>query len=99
MVWPRRDPATTATPASRAITRCWPSPLAPATCCWPGCGRAGPTPPAAPPTFLRETVGRVRYAGAKGQLTMRADSGFYTHGVVPACRKLKVRFSITIRLR
>ena len=47
--------------------------------------------------FLRETVGRVRYAGAKGQLTMRADSGFYTHGVVSACRKLKVRFSITIR--
>ena len=49
--------------------------------------------------FLRETVSRVRYAGAKGQLTMRADSGFYTHGVVSACRKLKVRFSITIRQR
>ena len=29
--------------------------------------------------FLRETVSRVRYAGATGQLTMRADSGFYTH--------------------
>ena len=28
---------------------------------------------------------------------MRADSGFYTHGVVSACRKTKVRFSITIR--
>ena len=27
--------------------------------------------------FLRETVGRVRYAGAGGQLTVRADSGFY----------------------
>ena len=26
--------------------------------------------------FLRETVGRVRYAGATGQLTVRADSGF-----------------------
>ena len=49
--------------------------------------------------FLRETVGRVRYAGAKGQLTMRADSGFYTHAVVAACRKLKVRCSITIRQR
>ena len=48
--------------------------------------------------FLRETVGRVRYAGATGQLTMRADSGFYTHSVVAACRKLKVRFSITVRL-
>ena len=32
--------------------------------------------------FLRETVGRVRYAGANGRLTLRADSGFYTHGVV-----------------
>ena len=29
--------------------------------------------------FLRETVGRVRHAGATGQLTMWADSGFYTH--------------------
>ena len=47
--------------------------------------------------FLRETVGRVRYAGAKGQLTVRADSGFYTHAVVAVCRKTKVRFSITIR--
>ena len=28
---------------------------------------------------------------------MRADSGFYTHGVVSVCRKTKVRFSITIR--
>ena len=32
--------------------------------------------------FLRETVGRVRYCGARGQLTVRADSGFYTHAVV-----------------
>ena len=46
--------------------------------------------------FLRETVGRVRYAGARGQLTVRADSGFYTHGVVSVCRKMDVRFSITI---
>ena len=42
--------------------------------------------------FLRETVGRVRHAGAKGQLTVRADSGFYTHAVVAVCRKTKVRF-------
>ena len=47
--------------------------------------------------FLRETVGRVRYAGARGQLTVRANSGFYTHGVVSVCRKMDVRFSITIR--
>ena len=49
--------------------------------------------------FLRETVSRVRYAGARGQLTVRADSGFYTHGVVKVCRKTDVRFSITVRLR
>ena len=47
--------------------------------------------------FLRETVGRVRYAGASGQLTVRADSGFYAHSVVSVCRKMDVRFSITIR--
>ena len=47
--------------------------------------------------FLRETVGRVRYAGARGQLTMRADSGLYTHAVVAVCRRMDVRFSITIR--
>ena len=47
--------------------------------------------------FLRETVGRVRHAGARGQLTMRADSGFYTHAIVALCRKLDVRFSITVR--
>ena len=47
--------------------------------------------------FLRETVGRVRYAGATGPLTMRADSGFYTHDIVAACRKAKVRFSIAAR--
>ncbi len=47
--------------------------------------------------FLRETVGRVRYAGATGQLTVRADRGFYTHGVVSVCRKMDVHCSITIR--
>ena len=47
--------------------------------------------------FLRETVGRVRYGGARGQLTVRADSGFYAHSVVSVCRKMDVRFSITLR--
>ena len=47
--------------------------------------------------FLCETVGRVRYAGARGQLTVRADSGFYTHAIVAACRRMDVRYSITIR--
>ena len=47
--------------------------------------------------FLRETVSRVRYAGATGPLTVRADSGFYNHDIVAVCRKAKVRFSITVR--
>ena len=47
--------------------------------------------------FLRETVGRVRYAGATGPLTMRADRGFHSHAIVAVCRKLDVRFSITVR--
>ena len=47
--------------------------------------------------FLRETVGRVRFAGARGQLTVRADSGPYAHALVVVCRDMDVRFSITIR--
>ena len=49
--------------------------------------------------FLRETVSRVRYGGARGQLTVRVDSGFYTRAVVAVCRRMNVRFSITIRQR
>ena len=41
----------------------------------------------------------MRYGGARGQLTVRADSGFYAHTVVAACREMDVRFSITIRQR
>jgi len=48
--------------------------------------------------FLAETIGRVRSAGATGELTMRADSGFYAHAVVAVCRKMDVRFSITLRM-
>ncbi|MGH7320605.1 MAG: IS1380 family transposase [Candidatus Rokuibacteriota bacterium] len=47
--------------------------------------------------FLRETIGRVRQAGASGELTVRADSGFYGHAVVAVCRAMQVRFSITVR--
>ena len=47
--------------------------------------------------FLRETVSRVRYGGARGQLTVRADSGFYAHALVAVCREMDVRYSITVR--
>lgn len=49
------------------------------------------------PHFLRETLRRVRYAGATGQLTVWADSGFYTHAIVALCCRMGVRFSITVR--
>ena len=47
--------------------------------------------------FPRETLGRVCYAGARGQQTVRADSGFYTHAIVVLCRRMRVRFSIIVR--
>ena len=39
----------------------------------------------------------MRYAGATGPLTVRADRGFYSHAIVAACRDKSVRFSITVR--
>ncbi len=48
--------------------------------------------------FLAETFSRVRAAGASGQLTLRADSGFYSRAVLTACRRAGVRFSITARM-
>lgn len=48
--------------------------------------------------FVTETVGRIRKAGAPGEIVIRADSGFYNHKVVGACRKAKVRFSITVKV-
>ena len=49
-------------------------------------------------SFLGETFARARAAGAAGPLTMRADSGFYNHNVVNACKKADVAFSITVKL-
>ncbi len=47
--------------------------------------------------FLRETVSRVRRAGATRELTIRADSGFYNRDIVKVCRDKGVRYSITVR--
>ena len=52
-----------------------------------------------PLPFPAGTVGRVRHADAMGQLTVHADSGFYIHDIVAACREHSVRFSITVRQR
>jgi Transposase DDE domain group 1 len=48
--------------------------------------------------FVTETINRARQAGASGPITVRADSGFYTHTVVQACRKAGVTCSITVKL-
>jgi hypothetical protein len=46
--------------------------------------------------FVRETIGRIRRAGASGKLTLRADSGFWSHKVMKACTDHDVDFSITV---
>jgi hypothetical protein len=48
-------------------------------------------------SFLTETVSRVRDAGATGQLTVRADSAFYSRAVLATANALNVRFSVTAR--
>lgn len=48
-------------------------------------------------SFLTETISRVRGAGGTGQLTVRADSAFYSRTVIATAAKLDVRFSITAR--
>jgi Transposase DDE domain group 1 len=47
--------------------------------------------------FVNELAGRVRRAGASGELTLRADSGFWAAKVLAACRRHRIRFSITVR--
>ena len=46
-------------------------------------------------SFLTETISRVRHAGASGQLTVRADSAFYSKAMIATASKFDVRFSIT----
>ena len=46
--------------------------------------------------FVRETIRRVRRAGATGPLTLRADAGFWSHKVMKACTDHGVAFSITV---
>ena len=39
----------------------------------------------------------MRYARATGELTVRADRGFYNRAIIAACRDEDVRYSITVR--
>ena len=47
-------------------------------------------------SFVRETISRIRHAGATGKLTFRADSAFYSRAFVTACRDHDVAFSVTV---
>jgi Transposase DDE domain group 1 len=47
--------------------------------------------------FVDEVAGRVRRAGASGELTMRMDSGFWSAKTIRACRRHRIRHSITVR--
>ena len=47
--------------------------------------------------FVEELAARVRRAGASGELTMRADSGFWSAKAIRACRRHQLRYSITVR--
>jgi hypothetical protein len=46
-------------------------------------------------SFLTETISRARGSGATGQLTVRADSAFYSKAVLHTAKKFGVRFSVT----
>ena len=46
--------------------------------------------------FIAETVARARRAGAEGELTVRADSGFFSYDMLDRLDRLKVRWSVTI---
>ena len=52
----------------------------------------------AAPVFIKETISRLRQAGATGEVVLRADSGFYLHDVIATCRAADVRFSIAARM-
>jgi hypothetical protein len=52
----------------------------------------------AAPVFIKETISRLRQAGATGEVVLRADSGFYLREVVETCLAGDVRFSIGARM-
>jgi hypothetical protein len=47
--------------------------------------------------FVDELVAGVRRAGASGELTMRADSGFWSAKTIRGCRRHGIHYSITVR--
>jgi Transposase DDE domain group 1 len=48
--------------------------------------------------FVEELIARVRRAGATGALTVRADAGFWSYALIDTLNRLKVSWSITVRI-
>jgi hypothetical protein len=48
-------------------------------------------------SLVNELAGRIRRAGASGAPTLRADSGFWSAKVIAACKRHRIRCSITVR--
>ena len=48
--------------------------------------------------FATETIRRVRRAGARGRISLRADAGFWSYAILAALNKAGVGWSITTRL-
>jgi hypothetical protein len=59
-------------------------------------GNAGSARGAA--SLVRETNSRVREAEAPGNLTIHADSAFYSRAFARACRAHDTRFSVTVKM-
>jgi Transposase DDE domain group 1 len=49
--------------------------------------------------LIAEAIVQVRAMGATGMIVVRADSAFFSHKVVAACRRAKVRFSLAVAQR
>jgi hypothetical protein len=47
--------------------------------------------------FVDELAARVRRAGATGEPTVRADSGFWSAKTIKTCRRHQIHYSITVR--
>ena len=48
--------------------------------------------------FVEDLIARVRRAGATGQLTVRADGGFWNYALIDTLVRLGVRWSVTVRI-
>ena len=59
-------------------------------------GNAGSARGAA--SMVAEAIGTAKACGATGEIIVRADSAFYAKKVIWACRRNKVRFSITAKM-